>query len=144
MCIRDSSQVAAQEIGQVASSSVRLAEQAGQLLGEIVPNIQRTSDLVQEITAASQEQSSAAGQINIAMGQMNQITQQNASASEELAATAEEMNAQASQLQELIGFFRFEQNSVAARAPRAGDSLPAPARPGPKALIDEGQFVSFT
>ncbi|HCN45722.1 MAG TPA: methyl-accepting chemotaxis protein, partial [Pseudomonas sp.] len=94
-------------------------------------------------TAASQEQSSAAGQINIAMGQMNQITQQNASASEELAATAEEMNAQASQLQELIGYFRFEQGSVAVRSPR-GDSLPAPVRPGPKALIDEGQFVSFT
>ena len=141
--LAERSQVAAQEIGQVASSSVQLAEQAGQLLGEIVPNIQRTSDLVQEITAASQEQSSAAGQINIAMGQMNQITQQNASASEELAATAEEMNAQASQLQELIGYFRFEQGSTAVRHPR-GDSLPAPVRPGPKALIDEGQFVSFT
>ena len=141
--LAERSQVAAQEIGQVASSSVRLAEQAGQLLGEIVPNIQRTSDLVQEITAASQEQSSAAGQINIAMGQMNQITQQNASASEELAATAEEMNAQASQLQELIGYFRFEQGSVVVRNPR-GDSLPAPVRPGPRALIDEGQFVSFT
>ncbi|OLS59966.1 methyl-accepting chemotaxis protein [Pseudomonas putida] len=141
--LAERSQVAAQEIGQVASSSVRLAEQAGQLLGEIVPNIQRTSDLVQEITAASQEQSSAAGQINIAMGQMNQITQQNASASEELAATAEEMNAQASQLQELIGYFRFEQGSTAVRSPR-GDSLPAPVRPGSKALIDEGQFVSFT
>ncbi len=141
--LAERSQVAAQEIGQVASSSVQLAESAGKLLGEIVPNIQRTSDLVQEITAASQEQSSAAGQINIAMGQMNQITQQNASASEELAATAEEMNAQASQLQELIGYFRFEQGSVAVRSPR-GDSLPAPVRPGPKALIDEGQFVSFT
>ena len=142
--LAERSQVAAQEIGQVASSSVQLAEQAGQLLGEIVPNIQRTSDLVQEITAASQEQSSAAGQINIAMGQMNQITQQNASASEELAATAEEMNAQASQLQELIGYFRFEQGSAPLRATRAGDSLPAPVRSGPKALIDEGQFVSFT
>ena len=142
--LAERSQVAAQEIGQVASSSVQLAEQAGHLLGEIVPNIQRTSDLVQEITAASQEQSSAAGQINIAMGQMNQITQQNASASEELAATAEEMNAQASQLQELIGFFRFEQGSALARNPRAGDTLPAPVRSGPKALIDEGQFVSFT
>jgi methyl-accepting chemotaxis protein len=53
------------------------------------------------------------------------------------------MNAQASQLQELIGYFRFEQGSVAVRSPR-GDSLPAPVRPGPKALIDEGQFVSFT
>ena len=142
--LAERSQVAAQEIGQVASSSVRLAEQAGSLLSEIVPNIQKTSDLVQEITAASQEQSSAAGQINIAMGQMNQITQQNASASEELAATAEEMNAQAGQLQELIGFFRFEAHSANARPlPRVGELQNAAYKPTHKALIDEGQFVSF-
>ena len=142
--LAERSQVAAQEIGQVASSSVRLAEQAGSLLSEIVPNIQKTSDLVQEITAASQEQSSAAGQINIAMGQMNQITQQNASASEELAATAEEMNAQAGQLQELIGFFRFEAHSASTRPlPRVGELQSAAYKPTHKALIDEGQFVSF-
>ncbi|NER60252.1 HAMP domain-containing protein [Pseudomonas sp. MAFF212428] len=128
--LAERSQVAAQEIGQVASSSVRLAEQAGSLLSEIVPNIQKTSDLVQEITAASQEQSSAAGQINIAMGQMNQITQQNASASEELAATAEEMNAQAGQLQELIGFFRFEAHSANARPlPRVASCKAPPTSP---------------
>ncbi|NWA06821.1 methyl-accepting chemotaxis protein [Pseudomonas gingeri] len=146
--LAERSQVAAQEIGQVASSSVQLAEQAGRLLNEIVPNIQKTSDLVQEITAASQEQSGAAGQINIAMGQMNQITQQNASASEELAATAEEMNAQAGQLQELIGFFRFEEESGAPHRPqpRSQDSY---AFSGPRdgfksrATVDEGQFVSF-
>ncbi|MDN6861063.1 methyl-accepting chemotaxis protein [Pseudomonas sp. CAN2814] len=147
--LAERSQVAAQEIGGVASNSVELAEQAGRLLDEIVPNIQKTSDLVQEITAASQEQSSSAGQINIAMGQMNQITQQNASASEELAATAEEMNAQASQLQELIGYFRLEEAAAARSTRRA----PAPAavreqplrharKPAP-ALMDEGQFVSF-
>lgn len=142
--LAERSQVAAQEIGQVASSSVRLAEQAGSLLSDIVPNIQKTSDLVQEITAASQEQSSAAGQINIAMGQMNQITQQNASASEELAATAEEMNAQAGQLQELIGFFRFEAHNANARPlPRVGELQGAAYKPTHKALIDEGQFVSF-
>ena len=142
--LAERSQVAAQEIGQVASSSVQLAEQAGSLLSEIVPNIQKTSDLVQEITAASQEQSSAAGQINIAMGQMNQITQQNASASEELAATAEEMNAQAGQLQELIGFFRFEAGSTARALPRVGEPQVGAYKPTHKALIDEGQFVSFT
>ena len=142
--LAERSQVAAQEIGQVASSSVQLAEQAGSLLSEIVPNIQKTSDLVQEITAASQEQSSAAGQINIAMGQMNQITQQNASASEELAATAEEMNAQAGQLQELIGFFRFEAGSTARVLPRVGEPQVGAYKPTHKALIDEGQFVSFT
>ena len=143
--LAERSQVAAQEIGQVASSSVNLAEQAGRLLGDIVPNIQKTSDLVQEITAASQEQSGAAGQINIAMGQMNQITQQNAAASEELAATAEEMNAQAGQLQELIGFFRFEQDS-APRSPSRPTEVFANSTPAwnkGRATADEGQFVSF-
>ncbi|KQQ56986.1 chemotaxis protein [Pseudomonas sp. Leaf127] len=144
--LAERSQIAAQEIGQVASSSVQLAEQAGRLLNEIVPNIQRTSDLVQEITAASQEQSGAAGQINIAMGQMNQITQQNASASEELAATAEEMNAQAGQLQELIGFFRFDENAASRPLPRINDSHPGtPASwSRGKRQVDEGQFVSFS
>ena len=148
--LAERSQVAAQEIGGVASNSVHLAEQAGALLDQIVPNIQKTSDLVQEITAASQEQSSGAGQINIAMGQMNQITQQNASASEELAATAEEMNAQASQLQELISYFRLG-TSNAAKAPRRDERGPNNVRElrrnserkTPAASADEGQFVNF-
>ncbi|WP_263140681.1 methyl-accepting chemotaxis protein [Pseudomonas sp. RIT-PI-AD] len=146
--LAERSQVAAQEIGQVAASSVQLAEQAGRLLDEIVPNIQRTSDLVQEITAASQEQSSAAGQINIAMGQMNQITQQNASASEELAATAEEMNAQAGQLQEMIGFFRFDGSaSPAPRPPLRGrtyaEAPPRMSKQQHDSLTDDSQFVRF-
>ena len=148
--LAERSQVAAQEIGGVASNSVHLAEQAGALLDQIVPNIQKTSDLVQEITAASQEQSTGAGQINIAMGQMNQITQQNASASEELAATAEEMNAQASQLQELISYFRLG-TSNAAKAPRRDERGPNNVRElrrnserkTPAASADEGQFVNF-
>ena len=103
--LAERSQVAAQEIGQVATSSVRLAEQAGALLTEMVPAIRKTSDLVQEIAASSQEQSQGVGQINGAMGQLNNATQQNASASEELAATAEEMGGQAGQLQDLMSFF---------------------------------------
>ena len=74
----------------------------------MVPAIQKTSDLVQEIAAASQEQSTSVGQINTAMTQLNQITQQNASSSEELAATAEEMSGQAESLQQLIGFFKVD------------------------------------
>ncbi|UXY55791.1 methyl-accepting chemotaxis protein [Pseudomonas tohonis] len=150
--LAERSQVAAQEIGGVASNSVQLAEQAGALLDQIVPNIQKTSDLVQEITAASQEQTTGAAQINIAMGQMNQITQQNASASEELAATAEEMNAQASQLQELIGYFRLESAAHASKLPVVRNDRgpgnvrelrrPAPRKPN-QPLADEGQFVSF-
>ncbi|MBI3772617.1 MAG: MCP four helix bundle domain-containing protein [Gammaproteobacteria bacterium] len=106
--LAERSQIAAQEIGEVAKGSVALAEKAGKLLDEMVPSINKTSDLVQEITAASQEQSTGVAQVNTAMSQLNQLTQQNASASEELAATAEEMSGQAEQLQQLMAFFRIE------------------------------------
>ena len=106
--LAERSQVAAQEISEVATNSVELAEMAGKLLDAIVPNIRKTSDLVQEITAASEEQSSGVGQINAAVGQMSQATQQNASSSEELAATAEEMSSQAEQLQRTMSFFKLE------------------------------------
>lgn len=109
--LAERSQIAAQEIGLVATNSVELAEQAGALFDKLVPDIKRTSDLVQEITAASQEQSTGVSQINIAMSQLNQITQQNASASEELAATAEEMTSQSEQLMELINFFQIDLTS---------------------------------
>lgn len=98
-------QVAAQAIGQLAEESVKAAESAGQLIETIVPDIGKTSDLVQDIAAASEEQAVGANQINQAMNQMNQITQQNAAASERLAATAETMTVQAEQLQSLMSFF---------------------------------------
>ncbi len=105
--LAERSQVAAQEIGEVARNSVGLAQKAGQLLTEMVPAINNTSDRVQEISAASEEQSAGAAQVNTAMGQMSQITQQNASSSEELAATAEEMSNHAEQLQQIMSFFQF-------------------------------------
>ena len=119
--LAERSQVAAQEIGEVASSSVELAVRAGTLLDLMVPSINKTSDLVQEITAASEEQSSGVGQINTALAQLNQITQQNASASEELAATAEEMSGQAEQLQHAMEFFKIENIALGHQraAPRA-------------------------
>ena len=104
--LAERSQVAAQEIGELANGSMHKAEQTGQFLDEIVPNINKTSELVQGIVRASEEQSAGAVQIGGAMGQLNQITQQNASATEELSATSESMNAQAQHLQQLVGFFR--------------------------------------
>ena len=106
--LAERSQIAAQEIGEVATSSVELAEKAGALLAQMVPNIRKTADLVQEISAASSEQSSGVGQINSAVGQLNQTTQQNASSSEELAATSEEMSTQAEQLQQTMSFFKLD------------------------------------
>ena len=107
--LAERSQIAAHEIGEVAKDSVGLAEKAGNLLDEMLPSINKTSDLVQEITAASEEQSAGAGQISTAMNQLNQAMQQNAASSEELAATAEEMNANAEQLQQLVSFFKVQE-----------------------------------
>ncbi|HJU99063.1 MAG TPA: methyl-accepting chemotaxis protein [Burkholderiaceae bacterium] len=106
--LAERSQVAAQEIEQVASGSVRLADQAGRLLDAMVPNIKRTSELVREITAASEEQAHGATQISHAVSQQNQTTQQNAANAEQLAATAEEMSSQAEALQESMAFFKLD------------------------------------
>jgi methyl-accepting chemotaxis protein len=111
--LAERSQIAAQEIGELSSSSVDLAEIAGRLLDAMLPSINKTSDLVQEISAASEEQASGVGQINTAMNQLNQITQQNASSSEELAATSEELSSQAEQLQQTMSFFRIDLSLLA-------------------------------
>jgi len=110
--LAERSQVASQEIGNVAGNSVKLAEQAGKLLESIVPSIKKTADLVQEITAASQEQTAGVGMVNKAMDQLDTLTQQNASSAEELAATAEETNGQAEQLMEAVSFFKLNEKSV--------------------------------
>jgi methyl-accepting chemotaxis protein len=104
--LAERSQVAAKQIATVAGESVELAEQAGQLLNEMVPGIQKTSSLVQEIAAASDEQATGTRQLNTAMSQLSQATQQNAAAAEELAATSEELSAQALRLQRIMEFFR--------------------------------------
>ncbi len=106
--LAERSQVAAGEISELSSSSVTVAEKAGEMLTTIVPNIQRTAELVQEISAASNEQNSGVAQINGAIQQLNHIIQQNASTSEELASTAEEMTSQAEQLQDTISFFKVD------------------------------------
>jgi methyl-accepting chemotaxis protein len=155
--LAERSQVAAQEIGEVATNSVELADRAGSLLDRMVPNIRKTSDLVQEITAASEEQSAGVGQINAAVSQMSQTTQQNASSSEELAATAEEMSSQAEQLQAAMAFFRIDgAGATLPRKPagRASNMRPAsaPKRQGiamqnpafaAEAGIDEADFTRF-
>jgi methyl-accepting chemotaxis protein len=139
--LAERSQVAAEEISHLARNSVDLAERAGTLLGDIVPSIQKTADLVQEIAAASSEQNAGVAQIDGAINQISQAIQQNAAASEELASTSEEVNAQALELQSLMAFFniegvRPEQRSVGAREPARNAAvralLPKP-KPNPMA-----------
>ena len=113
--LAERSQVAAQEIGAIASNSVALAERAGTSLAKMLPDIRKTADLIQEIAAASSEQSAAVAQVNIAMTQINQPIQHMASASEELAATAEEMNDQAIELEALMAFFSLPESKSSGR-----------------------------
>ena len=127
--LAERSQVAAQEIGTVATSSVELAERAGKLLDAMVPSINKTSDLVQEITAASEEQSSGVGQINAAVSQLSQTTQQNATSSEELAATAEEMSSQAEELQRSMSFFKLAGVAATSQARKPIKGAPKAVKP---------------
>ncbi len=99
---------AANEISELSSSSVDVAEKAGEMLQKMVPDIQKNAELVQEIAAASREQNSGAEQVNKAVQQLDQVIQQNASASEEMSSTAEELSSQAQQLQETMSFFRVD------------------------------------
>jgi methyl-accepting chemotaxis protein len=126
--LAERSQKAAAEIGQLSSSSVQVAEKAGGLLARIVPDIQKTADLVQEISAASMEQNSGADQINKALMQLDEVIQQNAARAEDLSSTAEELAGQAEQLQTIMGFFQVEATgartvSVAAASPPANVGL---------------------
>jgi methyl-accepting chemotaxis protein len=110
--LAERSQKAAGEISELSSSSVEVAEKAGELLDGILPDINRTAELVQEISAASKEQDTGAEQINKAIQQLDKVIQQNASAAEEMASTAEELSSQAEQLQETIAFFRLDEHGA--------------------------------
>jgi methyl-accepting chemotaxis protein len=109
--LAERSQTASREISKLSTSSVEVAEGAGSMLARIVPDIQKTAELVQEISAASAEQNSGAEQINNAIQQLDHVIQQNASATEEMAATAEELSNQAGQLEQTIAFFKVKEGA---------------------------------
>jgi methyl-accepting chemotaxis protein len=104
--LAERSQKAAGEINQLSGTTVKVSERAGEMLDKLVPDIQKTAELVQEITAASKEQDTGAEQINKALQQLEKVIQQNASAAEEMASTTEELTGQSDQLMSALGFFR--------------------------------------
>jgi methyl-accepting chemotaxis protein len=107
--LAERSQTAASEIVTLSADTVKSAQEAGSMLTKLVPDIKRTAELVEEITAACREQDIGAAQVNQAIQQLDQVTQQNAAASEQVSATSEELTAQAEQLQNTIAFFRIEE-----------------------------------
>ena len=145
--LAERSQKAAGEISRLSVSSVDIAEKAGTLLGEILPNVQKTAELVQEISAAGKEQDGGAQQINKAIQVLDQVTQQNAGSAEEMAATAEELASQSARLQSSVAFFKTgaagaeQQTSAsgqrgAGRATGSPKSSVAPVRSNKVGVVD--------
>jgi methyl-accepting chemotaxis protein len=134
--LAERSQSAAGEISKLSSSSVAIAEQAGEMLTKMLPDIQKTAELVQEISASSKEQDTGAEQINKAIQQLDQVIQQNASAAEEMASTTEELSSQAEQLKATIAFFTLDSGSQRA--------LPAPVHGQQKQIASSRAVTHVT
>jgi methyl-accepting chemotaxis protein len=120
--LAERSQEASTEIMALAGDTLSVAEAAGQMLTKLVPDIRRTADLVQEISASSREQNIGAEQVNTAIGQLDTVSQQNASSSEEISATSEQLAAQADQLRSILGYFILEQGGPGALAAGSSES----------------------
>ena len=129
--LAERSQSAAGEISKLSTTSVDVAEKAGAMLLEIVPDIQKTADLVQEISSASNEQNNGADQIHKAIEQLDQVIQQNASASEQMASTSEELLSQAEQLQSTMEFFRTDTGHKSESRATAGSKKNSEHRKSP-------------
>ncbi|MGE6740286.1 methyl-accepting chemotaxis protein [Allorhizobium pseudoryzae] len=143
--LAERSQAAAAEISALSGTTVQVATEAGEMLNRLVPDIQKTAELVSEISAACREQDVGASQINEAIQQLDRVTQQNASASEQMSATSEELAAQAEELQASIAFFRLERaggsrtSSVAKSQSYKPVSQKSPSQRRPDATVSAQQ-----
>ncbi len=136
--LAERSQTAAAEISTLSTSSVDVAERAGAMLLQLVPDIQKTAELVQEISAACNEQSSGADQVNKAIQQLEQVIQQNASASEEMASTSEELSSQAERLQDAIAFFKVE--NACGRSSKGPKAAPVRTSAAGRSRLTQSKF----
>ncbi|MDA3865212.1 MAG: Cache 3/Cache 2 fusion domain-containing protein [Salinivirgaceae bacterium] len=123
--LAERSKDAADEIIDLSRVSLELTNSSGEKMKLMIPNVQKTTSLVHEISAASNEQRAGAEQVNAAIQQLNQVTQQNAAASEELATSAEELNSQADNMKDVVSFFKlgdetsFKKSKKTTRIPKA-------------------------
>ncbi|XQA74334.1 methyl-accepting chemotaxis protein [Xanthomonas sacchari] len=115
-------------VERVAEGSA-LVEQAGTTMQEIVASVQRVTDIMGEISAASQEQSAGIEQVNQTITQMDEATQQNAALVEEATAAARSMEDQAGQLNQAVALFKLDTSAAVASAAPAPVRRPAPPAP---------------
>lgn len=134
--LAERSQTAAGEISALSTSSVEIAENAGNMLQKLVPDIRRTADLVKEIAASSDEQDRGGDQINQAIQELNMVIQRNSSAADEMAASSEQLASQSELLREAISFFDIGKvnHSPKGKSPKAS----AKSQAGPKAAKANG------
>jgi methyl-accepting chemotaxis protein len=146
--LAERSGAAAAEIGQLSASSNQVANRAGKMLEQLVPDIRKTAELIHEISAATNEQNAGAMEINNAIQSLDTVVQRNAATSEEVASTSEELAGQSVQLQQTIGFFTLPSASTPRKArrsaggPKVTRTAPA-ALPAPGGAEDEGEFERF-
>jgi methyl-accepting chemotaxis protein len=140
--LAERSQAAAAEISTLSGQTVKAAQSAGEMLSKLVPDIQRTAELVEEISAASREQNAGASQINTAIQQLDKVTQQNTSAAEEMSATSEELASQAEQLQAAISYFRVDERQSSRSEARPAVKHKSPAKKHAKADLREAVMAS--
>lgn len=107
--LAERSQQSAVEIIDLSRNTIREAENSGNLLDELGPDVQKSFNLVREISSSSAEQRSGAEQINAALAQLNQVTQQNASSAEELSSASNHFNTQSEKLKDTVSFFKLDQ-----------------------------------
>ncbi|MBB3998855.1 HAMP domain-containing methyl-accepting chemotaxis protein [Aureimonas pseudogalii] len=157
--LAERSQDAARDIGTLASQTLLTSEEAGQMLDALVPDIQRTAELVSEISAACREQSVGIDQINQAIQQLDQVTQSNSGAANEMSATAAQLSAEAGRLEESASFFKLAQQPVRdaasggrqasiralqAKVEAFRETHVAPSRPATAAIVrDQGAGTGF-
>jgi len=137
--LAENSSNAASEITSIAGESVARAEKAGEVISKMVPDIRKTADLIQEISAASAEQSHGSEQVNSAILQMSQVVQQNVGVADDMAAMAEELDSQAQSLQDRISFFKLGEVHVSGPAGTVRTAqmevLPPPEKPAERKAV---------
>ncbi len=148
--LAERSQTAAGEIGKSSSATVEVAEKAGKMLEQLVPDIQKTAELVQEISTSTREQDTGAEEINRGLQELDQVVQQSAAASEEMAATSEQLTSQAGQLRQSMSFFKMDEALEQEYQPdkpvidqREGNSVGAMLRGDNDAQINEAGLEGF-
>ena len=149
--LAERSGAAAAEIGELSTSTLTKADEAGAMLTRMVPDIRKTADLVQEISAASSEQNAGAQEINRAIQELDSVIQQNAGASEELASAAKEFTSQAAQLQQGMQYFTIDSRTVSrarpavtqARVTRPAQAQLPPSKPKKPEADDPGMNLDM-